>query len=290
MRFVVFLSFIAALQAQTAPLEAQCTLEDVRQLDLECSVQRPCPIYLEIAGVEPIGNKIFLSGNLHTRRATLSSILLASRDGGLTWFEPHARIRGAALEQIQFIDHDHGWIGGQTVQPATHDPFLLITSDGGDSWHMRPVVDDESRKGAIERFWFTSRTTGSLLLDRMHAGESGGRHELYESMTGGESWTMLRTSADPIALEAPTPDQRHTDWRVRADAETNSFRVESRDADAWRTIAAFPIQPGECGPADTPPAPSEPPEIDEPENTPAPTTPERPAARPTLRKKPSRTQ
>jgi hypothetical protein len=288
MRWAVLLGLAASLQAQTPErVKAGCTPEDVQQLQLDCSVRRPCPIYLEIAGLEPIGNKLFVTGNLHTSTATLSSILLASRDGGLTWSEPHPRIRGAVLEQIQFIDHGNGWIGGQNVQYAPTDPFLLITHDGGDTWNVRPVVDAQNRNGAIERFWFTSPSTGTLLIDRIHSGESGGRHELYESMTGGESWTMLRSSADPITVNSPAQAARHPDWRVRADAATKSYRIESRESGAWKTIASFLIQPGECAPADMPVVEAEPPQTttEQVDEQPAASPPREPKTPPTLRKK-----
>ena len=284
MRLLAVLSLVSALQAQTpVRLAVQCTPEDVQQLDLECSAQQPCPLYLEIAAVEPIGNKLFVTGNLHTPTSTVSSILLASSDGGVTWSEPHERIRGAALEQIQFVDHDNGWIGGQNVQSTPRDPFLLITHDGGKTWQLRPIVDEPNRKGAIERFWFTSRTTGSLILDRMHAGESAARHELYESMTGGDSWSILRASADPIPLDAPAPEHRHPDWRVSAHAGTKSYRIESRESGTWRTIASFLIQPGECAPVEATQVEAEPPQTMKAEEAPAP--PRVNSAPPTLRKK-----
>ena len=43
------------------------------------------------------------------------AILLASDDGGKTWTEPVPRLRAAALDQIQFIDLQTGWISGQNL-------------------------------------------------------------------------------------------------------------------------------------------------------------------------------
>jgi hypothetical protein len=249
MRFALLLPLAIALQAQ-APLriECKCTNEDVQELDLECSAEQPCPVYLEFAALETLANRVFLTGNLHTRNATLFSILLMSDDGGRTWSEPHPRVRGAVLEQIQFIDLENGWIGGQTVQPTPRDPFLLITHDAGKTWRMRPIFDESNRTGAIEQFWFDSRTSGSLLVDRLQAGENGARHELYESMTGGESWSLRQASASPIKLARGRPEPTNPGWRIRPEAATNSYRIEKRDSGQWRAVAAFAIQPGECRP------------------------------------------
>jgi photosystem II stability/assembly factor-like uncharacterized protein len=249
MRFAVLLALALALRAEApSRIECKCTNEDIQELDLECSAEQPCPVYLEFAALETVANRVFLTGNLHTKNATLSSILLASDDGGRTWSEPHPRVRGAVLEQIQFIDLENGWIGGQTVQPAPRDPFLLITHDAGKTWQMRPVFEESNRTGAIEQFWFDSRTSGSLLVDRIQAGENGARHELYESMTGGESWSLRQASASTIKLARSRPESTNPDWRIRADAATKSYRVEKRDSGQWKTIAAFAIQPGECRP------------------------------------------
>jgi hypothetical protein len=288
MRFAVLFALSLALQAQTpSRIECQCTNEDVQELDLECTDEQPCPIYLEFAALETVGNRIFLTGNLHTRTATLFSILLASDDAGRTWSEPHRRIRGAALDQIQFIDLENGWVGGQNVQPSPRDPFLLITHDAGKTWQMRPVFEESNRPGAIEQFWFESRTAGSLLVDRKQAGDDGARHELYESMTGGDTWSLVQAGATPIKMKHARPENANPDWRIRADAATKSYRVERRESGAWKAIAAFAIQPGECRPPErqiTETPPPEPVEAKDKEEPP-PEPPRGPRTAPTLKKK-----
>src|ERR1700719_4042791 len=142
----------------------ECREVDTQASGLSCSEAEPCPVYLELANIEAVGNKLFLPGNLHTPTTTLFSILLATEDAGKTWIEPHPRIRSAGLDQIQFIDFQNGWISGANLQSAARDPFLLITTDGGKTWRQRPVFD-ESRVASIERFWFTSREEGMMLID-----------------------------------------------------------------------------------------------------------------------------
>src|SRR5512145_870217 len=100
---------LAQEPAKPQPLTAICGDSEIADFGLDCSADEPCPIYLELTAVEPLGVKLFLSGNFHTGAHTLWSLLLASEDGGKTWAEPLGRIRGAVLYQIQFVDFENGW-------------------------------------------------------------------------------------------------------------------------------------------------------------------------------------
>ena len=240
---------LAALVYAQKPLENtgapmsipfECTAEDTQQAGLTCSEEEPCPVYLELSGIEAVGNKLFLTGNLHTATATLYSLLLSSEDSGKTWTEPHLRIRFAALEQIQFIDFEAGWISGANLQGLPRDPFLLITSDGGKTWRERPVFE-ESRAGVIERFWFESRTNGAMLLDT----RLQNRHELYETMTGGESWAVRQVSADTIRMPGRTAAGDRA-WRIRADSKTHSYQIERNQSGTWQSIGSFLVYVGKC--------------------------------------------
>ena len=227
-------------------LPFDCAKEDVQSTGLTCSEEEPCPVYLELSGVEAVGNKLFIAGNFHSANITLESVLLASDDAGKTWMEAHPRIRLADLEQIQFIDFENGWISGAYLQGVPHDPFFLITSDGGKSWRASPVFDD-ARAGVIERFQFDSKTSGTMLLDaRLKK-----RHELYESMTGGESWSVRQVSDKPIRWsrsatgrsQIPDPQQG---WRIRADAKTHSYHIEKRLPEHWQSAASFLVDAAHC--------------------------------------------
>ena len=259
-------------------LSSQCTLETVHSLNLDCSEQEPCPVYLELVAVETVGNRLLTTGNLHTSSATVESILLVSDDLGKSWTEPYPRIPGAGLDQIQFFDFGTGWISGQLLQTLPRDAFFLITGDGGKTWRKRPV-SGEPRVGTIEQFWFDSPSRGTMLMDRIQAGESGMRHELYESMTGGDSWSLRQVDNKPIPVKTP---QRSAEWRVRADAASKSYRVERRANDRWTSVASFLVAAGECKPAEPvveePPPPPEP----EPERESAPSA--KPSRPPSLRK------
>ena len=216
----------APIENNGAPMRVQgtCTEADAQEAGLACSAEQPCAIYLELAGVESVLSKIFVAGNLHTPEATLSSILLASADGGKTWTDPHPRLRFTSLDQIQFIDFETGWISGANVQGVPGEPFFLITSDGGKTWNQRAIFD-ESRTGIVERFWFDSKTSGRMLMATKL------RHELYETQTGGESWSMRQFSKEPIPFRL----NRNADAapiRVRADWSCGRIRSKSGKGNA----------------------------------------------------------
>jgi len=235
----------AALTAQE-PIRVpfHCTEEDIRALGLTCPVRQPCPVYLELAALGSSASRIFLTGNLHTESATLFSILLASQDDGKTWEEPHPRIRSAGLDQIQFFDLESGWIGGQQLGAVPRDPFLLLTRDGGKLWRAAPVYE-ESRAGAIEYFRFDSTTHGLLWIDRTQSGETENRYELLESQTGGESWMLREASDRPIAGK-PRATPPGAGFRLRPDAASKSYRVESQAGERWQPLASFLVRVGEC--------------------------------------------
>ena len=294
MRFTLFLIASGILFAQPPvrsaiensgkPMRvtAQCKGEDVLVLGLTCSQDDPCPLFLELSDVELVNSRLFLSGNLHTAAATLESILLSSEDLGKTWTEPFERMPGIGIDNIQFIDFEAGWISGQVQQTLPRDPFLLITTDGGKTWRKR-TVSGESRVGAIEQFHFESRTTGTLLLDKIQSGENGMRHELYETMTGGESWSLRQVSNKPISWKYPKGAT--AEWRLRADGPSKSYKVERRQGERWQTAASFLISAGECKPEekpDEPPPSAPPPAVDEQ----APKNPVAPRTAPSLKKKP----
>jgi len=266
----------AVMQSTGKPIAvpARCTAEMIHDLGLSCSAEQPCPIYLDLSDIQAVGDRLVIAGNLHTGSTTIESILLSSDDTGKTWLEPHARIPMAILDRIQFYDFEVGWINGHLLQAIPRDAFFLITSDGGKTWRKRPVFG-ETRPGAVELFFFDSRAHGQLLIERSPS-EDGIRHELWESMTGGDSWNVRQVDSKPIPLSRP-PAARA--WRIRSDAKTQSHRIEHQVGPKWEAVASFVISPGECKP---PPPPETDPskEIVEPE-------PESPAPKPAPAKRPA---
>jgi photosystem II stability/assembly factor-like uncharacterized protein len=221
-------------------LPAVCPQPDAEALGLTCAEDDPCPVFLERQSVEASGPSVYVTGNLHTVNVTLAGVLLESDDTGKTWTEPAKRLRAAALEQIQFVDFQHGWAAGVTLEPLPKDPFLLLTTDGGKSWRKAPLFE-ETDYGSIQQFWFESPSSGELVLDRSQGGAK--RFELYASMTGGSSWELREKSDRPIALPKVKPPDAGN-WRIRADGE--SYRVERRTVQGWETTARFATHAGDC--------------------------------------------
>ncbi len=152
--------------------EYHCSLEDIQFAGLSCTLDDPCPTYLELSAVEAVGNRIFVAGNIHSSSATLYSVLLVSDDSGKTWREPSERVRGVGLDRIQFVDFENGWVSGEEQHPLPREPFLLATSDGGKQWRRQPIFGD-SRFGSILQFWFNSRSSGSVLVDLGQSAKEG---------------------------------------------------------------------------------------------------------------------
>jgi hypothetical protein len=221
-----------------------CAEDELQAVGLLCTEDDPCAVYLELAGVAIAGKKIFVAGNLHSSSATLSSILLSSDDSGATWQEPAARVRGTALEQVEFYDLDHGWAAGESQYPLPRDPFFLVSTDGGASWRRRPVTEDGG-PGSLYKFWFDSAQHGELIVDAGKRAPSG-RYFSYESETGGDSWMIRGTTNQlPKMKHAPAVFD-NPDFRVRAAANGKAWLVEKRSAEKWETAASFLIEVAGC--------------------------------------------
>lgn len=235
------LAIACRAQPHAAPIRIafNCTAAVTEAAGLACSNEEPCPVLLELTAVEAVGSKLFFTGNFHTNSATLASVLLVSTDNGATWSEAHAPIPLATLEQIQFVDFETGWASGHIARAVPRDPFLLLTSDGGKSWSQRALLE-EGRSGGIEQFWFDSRNQGMVLVD-VHTGL---RYELYDTNTGGQSWTLRQVSAEPIPF--PKRARSASPWRIRPNAAARTFVLEHLNGSEWSAVSALALDAGAC--------------------------------------------
>jgi hypothetical protein len=253
MRGCLLLLLVARLLGAADPVrvEYQCSDDDAQAFGLDCSEEQPCPVFLELAAVDALGSRLFVTGNLHMQNLTLYGVLLISDDGGQTWTEPDlahtgqkpGRLRAAELDQIQFADLRSGWISGVMLEPLPRDPFLLATTDAGATWRKQPLFE-ETRFGSIQQFWFTSPQTGELIVDRSQGASTS--YERYETNTGGDSWTIAEVNKNPLRMNKPRPPSTPT-WRLRVDAVTKTYHLERRTAaQTWENIAVFSVSAGEC--------------------------------------------
>jgi photosystem II stability/assembly factor-like uncharacterized protein len=239
--FVLALALSATASAQTR-VAYECTPEDVEAFGLTCSEDEPCAVFLELSSAEAAGGRVFVTGNLHTKDSTLFSLLLMSEDNGVSWTEPLSRIKSAALEQIQFVDLQKGWISGESLDPLSRNPFLLLTDDGGRSWRKKLLFED-TKFGVVSQFYFESRNNGELIVDASQGRTI--RQESYVTMTGGESWEARQVSNTPLKLKTSRPASEAT-MRVRADAASGTYSVERGGGKTWEAISSFPIHVTDC--------------------------------------------
>jgi hypothetical protein len=238
---VLFLISIGLLWAQPAQIKFDCTPQDIDAFGLNCTDDRPCPVFAELTAAAIAGKKMFVAGNLHTSNTTLYSLLLASDDDGLTWTEPTPRQSNAAFEQLLFIDANTGWASGEAIDPLPRNQFVMLTTDAGKTWKQRFLFEDEPKFGAVTQLSFSSPNSGELVLDA-----SQGRtvkQELYGTETGGESWEIRQTSNTPLKLKSPP---REPALRIRSDAKTNTHVLERNEGGKWTQAASFPVRVAEC--------------------------------------------
>lgn len=221
-----------------------CAEEELQSVGLLCTEDEPCAIFLELNGIAIAGKKLFVAGNLHSTSATLSSILLASDDNGLTWKEPSPRLRGASLDQLEFYDLEHGWAAGEVQYPLPRDPFFLISTDGGATWRKQQVTE-EGGPGSVQRFWFDTAQHGELIVDAGRSAPSG-RYLAWESETGGESWSIRSTTAEAPKIKRAPAAFDNPDYRVRASANGQAYQIEKRLGEKWDTVASFLIEVAGC--------------------------------------------
>jgi hypothetical protein len=225
-------------------LAYNCPEEDLQFAGMSCTDDEACAIYLELGSIFADGKKIVVAGDLHSSSATLGSVLLLSDDSGTTWKEPAARIRGSALDQLQFYNLQTGWAAGETQYPLPRDPFFLLTTDGGASWRQR-LVGEEGSAGAVQRFWFDSPQHGEAIVDAGKASDSG-RYLTYESETGGDSWTLTgKRDQLPKLPHAPPPGE-NPDWRLSPSKDGKAFRIEQHAGGQWMPVASFLIEVATC--------------------------------------------
>ena len=68
----------------------------------------------------------------------------------------------------------------------------------------------------------------------------------------------------PIRIKRMPVSPQNTDWRVRPEAASKSFRIEKRQGGQWTLVASFLVQLDPCKPppskaAEPPPEPETPP-------------------------------
>jgi photosystem II stability/assembly factor-like uncharacterized protein len=122
---------------------------------------------------------------------------------------------------------------------------VLLTTDGGKTWRQQLIFGEsaESHFGSLQQMFFSSKTAGSVVIDRSQGGDAG-PFALYETSDAGETWTIKQQSKQPLQIKgAPAGD---ADWRLRVDAATKAFLAEHRQGERWTSGAAFSVDIAAC--------------------------------------------
>jgi hypothetical protein len=230
------------------PLQVRldCDYDSLLKAGLVCNQDVPCDLLLELIGIGETKTSVFAIGNVHTQEATVSSLLLASHDGGKTWVEAAKRLAAASLETIQFADDEHGWVSGQDhdIDSSTY-PFFYITQDGGKYWDRRNVWgNSEDRSGVIADYYFETPQHGFVVIERSSSSDDA--YELHETRNGGRSWSPRQISGERPSIRRRLATPEKSEWRLSENRESDTYDIERRKGSSWEKAASFSIEVGTC--------------------------------------------
>ena len=204
----------------------KCDYEDLLNAGMVCNEDTPCRLYLDLVAVYGMDEFVFVLGNIHSSGGTVSSILLASDDQGVTWREAAERIPGGSLERTLFVSGTHGWIAGQRWEGTTQAyPFLLLTDNGGARWEKRELWEQDSdRSGVVSTLGFENDESGFLVVERLSFETDP--FELYETRNGGRSWTIREITSDQPEIPIRRAISHPPLWRLRAGRGRGAHMIE----------------------------------------------------------------
>jgi hypothetical protein len=236
-------------QGPVVSLQTACDIDRLEYAGIRCSEDRPCELFLELVSVVSEGDWMVLAGEIHTADATYESVVLSSKDGGLTWTESADRIAAGGIESISIVDAQTAFVAGQQGDTATGEmPFLLVTDDGGVSWETRMVeTGGEKVEGLVVAFQADTTSHGYLTLEQLAA--TGDAYRLYETYNGGRSWSIRQISADQPQIPGPRLAIKSENWSVRPDSDSGEFIVAKRSSSAasgWADQGRFAGTAGSC--------------------------------------------
>jgi photosystem II stability/assembly factor-like uncharacterized protein len=144
--------------------------------------------------------------------------ILATSDGGATWatqrkagkikmkitgYKPPEMEQPEQLDNIRFIDKQHGWAwgGGRKDEYAEQPGTFLITTDGGQHWNEMPFPFEQ----AVACIFFLNERTAWASSD------NGG---FYKTTDGGLNWSKAtRPLGDLVYRSIFFADENHG-WAV----------------------------------------------------------------------------
>jgi len=164
----------------------------------------------------------------------LDGKLFRTSNAGGTWEEITPSLpSGAAMQDVQFIDPESGWVLFTTLNPAGGALFHLAhTADGGTTWTTRALSLFEP--GEIASFaekagmgWFDAQT--SWISVKQTSGSNFSIGTLFTTSDGGETWSR---SALPVADKIIFDDPQ-TGWAVGGPTGDQIFNTQDAGA-TWQ--------------------------------------------------------
>jgi len=179
--------------------------------------------------------------------AATAGRIYRTTDGGATWsLRYQASDTTVFLDAIDFWDDQHGMALGD---PMDGRFFLLVTRDGGDTWHEPPI--DERPAATPGEAAFAASGSSLLLHGGAEArdawiGSGGAVARVHRSMNRGRSWVATSTpmrqggSSEGIFSIAEVPGEG---WLLvgghyAQDDSTRGNAAASTDGREWRAITS----------------------------------------------------
>jgi photosystem II stability/assembly factor-like uncharacterized protein len=139
------------------------------------------------------------------------------------------------IDDVSFLDRDHGWLVGWNV--ANVGVTVYRTRDGGRTWQGRAVTTHTQNAGAVATVQFLGPRLGWLVSQEPTAP----RARLYSSSDGGASWRLVD---DRLPEVAPVVFGSAGDaWQ--AGGFSSRFLFHSVDGGRRWTRARLPVPAGE---------------------------------------------
>jgi photosystem II stability/assembly factor-like uncharacterized protein len=208
-----FVLMLAALQLAAAPVTFQKAtsaeaLEWARQWQSDPLTLQPTAI----VGIDR--EKVALIGALQTPAASVRSLLLLSRDGGLTFAETLPPVHGSQVAWAQFF----GQQALALVLWTTEGPgemTLFASPDGGNHWKRRGKIPKRNFAGWPEWVAFKDPINGTVKIT--YPDPETEPVEYLQTSDGGKSWQALPS--------APTPPQSDPKRSMGIDGTVWSYGV-----------------------------------------------------------------
>jgi photosystem II stability/assembly factor-like uncharacterized protein len=130
--------------------------------------------------------------------------IVATRNGGRTWFSQTSGLQDTTLNRVDFVDNSHGWAAGEPFETAGNPsapgtPTLIATANGGRTWVNQTAnltsLIDTSLENDIEGLSFVSRTEGWLAVSSYGSADTGA---ILHTADGGATFTA-QTIPDPTS-------------------------------------------------------------------------------------------